>query len=681
MMNLKMTFLFLSISLTISGQINENSSWMDFIHELADSETDNSLIETLTEELSYLADNPFNLNTTTKKQLEQLPFLSAIQIENLLYYLYKYGEMQSVYELKNVEGMDIQTITYLLPFIYVSHEEKQENINPKHVIKYGKQEFLLRSDYCFQKKAGYRIPSEEELAKNPNKHYLGENYYLSAKYGFTYKDKIQFGITGEKDAGEAFWNDSHKGFDFYSAHFVLKKTGIIKALYFGDYKASFGEGLVLNTDFITGKTSGITNVNKSNQGIKRHFSTNEIDYFRGIALALESGNYNFNILYSCKNSDATVNDSEIISLKTDGYNRTEKDLEKKNRAELNLYGGNFVWNNGIFNFGTTAVYYDFGGKKLSPEIKPYNLFYLRGENNFNGSINYGFRQKKYTFQGETAISENNAWATINNFQYNPASFVAIVLSYRNFRKDYQSHYARSFGESSSVQNESGIYSGIRLKIIKNLEISTFIDSFKFPWLKYGIDMPSEGYDFFLQLNYRPVHNLTMNFRYREKTKSKNHTFEKATMTSIVPYNQDKFRYQAVYQSSVIKSVFQVDYTQYAESNLSGSRGWMISQTTGYFSKKTPIQIDLGCMYFNISDWNSRLYAYEKNILYAFSFPVFYGEGLRTYSVLKINFTKNLYLQTKLALTHYFDRNTIGSDLEMIEGKNKSDINFLMRVKF
>ena len=671
---------FSTISYTLS--VAQNSEWMEYVEELSDSEAGSDYIENLFDELSYLSENPFNLNTVTKPDLERLPFLSELQIENLLYYVYKYAPVQSIYELRNVEGLDMQTINRLLPFVYAEEVKSQEHINPKDVFRYGKHEMLLRSDYCFQKKAGYHTPDEEELLKNPNKHYLGENYYLSARYSFSYKNKIQFGLAGEKDAGEAFWNEQHKGFDFYSIHLAIKDIGIVKSLLLGDYKASFGQGLVLNTDFIMGKTSDVSNINKKNSGIKRHFSTNEIDYLRGAALTLGINNCTIDILYSHKQADATVTDTEIISFKTDGYNRTYKDLEKKNQAELNLYGANFQWKTAGFNAGATAVYYDFGGKALSPTPQAYNLFYLRDKDSYNVGINYGFQRKFLFFQGETAMSKNNSYATINTLQFNPASFIAFVASYRDYRKDYQSHYGRAFAEGSTVQNESGFYFGTDIKLKKSLKFAAYIDAFKFPWLKYGVNMPSEGNDFLLQISYRLRNDWDMNLRYKDKIKEKNYTPDKAQMTSILPYEQKKIRYQLNYNNSTgFKSRLQLDYTLYTETDNQDSKGWMIAQSIGYQHSRFPFQLDGGIAYFKTDDWNARMYAYEKNILYAFSFPAFYGEGFRTYSVLKINILKNITFYAKIAWTHYFDRNEIGSDLEKIDGKNKTDGNLLLKIKF
>ncbi|MDR1369050.1 MAG: helix-hairpin-helix domain-containing protein, partial [Dysgonamonadaceae bacterium] len=393
-------FLFLCFS-AWSQTPEKNTSWMEYLEELSENEMESSLIENLYEELSFLSEHPFNLNTATKQDLERLPFLSEIQIENIQYHIYKYGPLNTIYELKNIDGLDFQTIQYLLPFVLVELENKPEPLSMKNVLKYGKSDLLVRMDNSLQQKAGYIEADNEEKELHPNRFYLGEPYYLSVRYGFQYKDKIQLSFTGEKDAGEAFWNRHHKGFDFHSANLSLKNFGIVEGLYLGDYRVSFGQGLVLNTDFSMGKTSDVSNIGKKNSGIKRHFSTNENDFFRGVAVNLKLKKTNLYLFISHRDLDAGVDGNSISNFKTDGYNRTYNDLEKRHKAEMNTGGLNLQWKNESFQIGTTATIYNFGGKELNPELKPYNFFYLRDKSNYNMSADYSFQRKKLLFQGET----------------------------------------------------------------------------------------------------------------------------------------------------------------------------------------------------------------------------------------------------------------------------------------
>lgn len=662
---------------------NDNSPWMRYLEEIAESESNEISVENLFEELSYLSENPFNLYTVTKTDLERLPFLTDNQIENLLYYIYKYSPLLSIYELKNVKDLDMQTISCLLPFVYIG-DMPQTTSNPsfKKVVRYSGQELQIRSDYCFQEKAGYTNTAKEEKEASPGKYYLGENYYLALKYGFRYKEKIQFGLVAEKDAGEAFFNEYHKGFDYYSFNLVLKNIGKIQSLYLGDYRLSFGQGLVANNDFAIGKTSDVLNINKKNQGLKRHFSTSESDYLRGIASSFSLKNTDIHIFFSFRKNDATTDSSNIYSFKTDGYNRTLKDLEKKNQASTYLYGSNVQWQNNSFSTGITAIYYSFGNKELNPEMKPYNAYYLRGKNNFNIGFNYSWKRKKYTLEGETAFSPNGGMATINNLVFNPVSAVGLAFSYRDYKKDYQAHYARSLTESSSVQNESGFYTGIHFKLIKHCQIKTYIDIFSFPWLKYGIDLPSTGTDALLQIDYQNSSNLTMGLRYKYKNKYQNVANDSSPVKMILPYRQHKIRYQVNYQNANgLSANIQINYSLYDSNHKVPETGTSFSASLGYNPEKQFFRTDFGIIYFNTSSWETRINMYEKNILYSFNYPNFSGQGWKYYTILKFNISKKLIIQTKFSALQYFDRDKIGSGTEEIDGKQKFDIYCLLRFKF
>ena len=518
---MRILFFFISLLFIVMGskaQITENNTeWMQYLEEMTDSEERNpDDIEQLFDELSYLSEHPFNLQTVTKQDLERLPFLTDIQIENLLYYIYKYGPLVDNYELKNVEAFDFQTITYLLPFVYVGEPDKNSgDFQGKNRNRQAKQDLLLRSDYTFQKKAGYEKVSEEERSANPNKYYLGEPYYLSFRYGYQYGN-IQLGIIGKKDAGEAFWNKHYKGFDYYAVNLNIKNTGIIEDLHIGDYRLSFGQGLVMNTNFFPGKTSDVRNINLKDRGVKRHISTNENNYFRGVAGTINYKNTQFRLFYSHRNQDANADSLFIYSFKTDGYHRVPNDILKKHTARIDMGGTHIQWRNNSFRIGFTGIYYSFGGKELNPTPQPYNLFYLRGKDNFNFGLNYEYRDRKISFQGETAVDALGNPATINNLSINPISTIDWILSYRNYTRDYNAFYGKAFGESSTVQNETGFYTGIRFYPLRKWELSAYIDYFRFPWLKYGINSPSSGTDGLIRLVYKHNSQLQMNLRYKYK---------------------------------------------------------------------------------------------------------------------------------------------------------------------
>ena len=142
--------------------------WEELVEQLMDEDENSSFQwDTHFEELSELRENPININTATKEQLERFPFLSDQLVENILYYLYKYGPMLTRNELWMIEDIDRQTIHYLLPFIYFETPEKEQyKPNIKRILKYGKQELSTRVDIPFYTKAGYQQYPAETLKKN-----------------------------------------------------------------------------------------------------------------------------------------------------------------------------------------------------------------------------------------------------------------------------------------------------------------------------------------------------------------------------------------------------------------------------------------------------------------------------------------------------------------------------------
>lgn len=667
-----------------SQNIYSVDKWMEYMEELASETEDEARIENLYTDLSYLAEHPFELNSVTENELKRLPFLSDQQIASLLTYRTKYEKLVTLYELKNMEGIDFDTISLLLPFVYIGDiSVNKRPFSVKNLLKYGSNELQIRYDKCFQQKKGYCSYPDSILQQYPNRKYLGEPFYHHLRYSYAFDDRLQLGIVAEKDAGEPFWNSYHKGYDFYSVHLFFKDMNKwLKSLAIGDYKVSFGQGLVISNDFTPGRSSIVAQAERRTNGFRRHFSTNENDYFRGMASTMALKQFYISLFYSYRKLDAGVDNNEVSSFKTDGLHRLERDWEKKHTIPMQTYGGNVRYEDSNFSFGITALSYSFGKYRIQPDPKPYNLFYFRGNDNINMSVNYMLKTKKVKFYGETAISSNKAVATLNAFQLTPVSYLSLLVLHRYYDRRYQAFFGNAFGQNSSVQNEQGVYAGMQWTPFAHFKLSMYADVFRFPWLKYGVDAPSSGQEYMVQLDADPGKNFAWYLRYKYRKKEKNRTLENESTLNILPYSQQRFRLQFLYG---IRSVWilktSADCVYYDEWKGKRSLGWMISQGAGWKPSNLPFQSDIYMAYFHTDDYYSRINSYEKNILYAFNMPSFYGRGIRLSFSFRWNILDKLSLSAKLGHTYYADRNVIGTDQEEIEGHNKTDLYVLLRYKF
>jgi hypothetical protein len=665
-----------------SQEINTADKWIEHIEELQEnSEENDESIENLYDELSYLSENPLNLNLATFEELRKIPFLSDIQIMNILDYRRKQSEFVSIYELKNIRFLDMQTIELILPFVYAGEIDKTLSFNIKNLLKYGKNELMLRYDRCLNEKKGYAEYPDSILEKYPNRKYIGEPFYSSMRYSYSFDNHLQAGFVAEKDAGEAFLNKRRKGLEYYSIHALLKDIGKIRSLTIGDFKASFGQGLVISNDFTPSRSSILSQAERRNNGFRRHYSTNENDFFRGAASTISLGKFDISAFYSTRKADASITEENtILSFKTDGIHRTEGDLEKKHLVNIRTTGGNIRYITPQFFIGMTALTCSFGGLSVEPDPKPYNKFYFRGKRNSNISLDYKWRRGRIDIYGETAFSQNGAAATLNALQWSASSGLNALILYRYYDRRYQAFYGNAFSQSSTVQNEEGLYISMQWTPVPYWRFSGYADFFRFPWLKYGIDAPSSGREYMLQADFNKIKNTTVSARYRFRQHEKNIT--EGHEASVKPVDRHRVRLQITHRSSGSMTFrTTVEGNVYDENIASPSRGWTISQHAGWKNTTSPVLLDAYAAYFKTSDYDSRIYSTEKNMLYSFSMPSFYGEGLRLSAILRYNFSPRLYLAVKAAWTHYYDRDTIGTDTEEIEGKNKTDLYVQLRWNF
>lgn len=657
--------------------------WREYVDELATDTEEEERIEALYTELSYRAEHPFDLNRATEEELKKLPFLSDWQIKDLLAYRMRCGAFLTLYELKNLPSMDFQTIELLLPFVHIGELTVDNSLfTVNSLLKQSTNELQIRYDRCFQQKKGYASYPDSVLQHYPNRGYRGEPFYTSLRYTYAWKDRIQAGLVAEKDAGEPFWNSYHKGYDFYSAHLVIKDFGWLKNLSVGDYKVSFGQGLVISHDFSPGRTALITQVERRSHGFRRHFSTNETDFMRGVASTLTWKQIDLSLFYSYRKMDAGIDSLTFTSLKTDGLHRLQRDWEKRRTVSMRTYGGNLQYATPHVCFGITALSYSFGSLRMQPDPKPYNLYYFRGTQNWNASVNYLLKNNRLKLYGETALSANGGVATLNALELTPASYISLLALYRKYSRRYQAFFGNAFSQNSTVQNEQGVYLGFQLVPFAHWKMAAYADFFRFPWLKYGIDAPSAGEEYSVQIEYMPRSEFSTSFRYKYKQKEKNDTGGKSQALSIRPYSQQRFRWQLSYilhPAWRLKSA--ADGILYREGKGKTSKGILLSQSVGWQPDGLPLQGDLYGAWFHTDDYATRLSAYEKNLLYAFNRPSFYGTGIRIACSFRWNIGRKFSLSFKLAHTYYTDRDRIGTDQEEIEGSSKTDIYTLVRWKF
>jgi hypothetical protein len=382
-------------------------------------------------------------------------------------------------------------------------------------------------------------------------------------------------------------------------------------------------------------------------------------------------------------SDSLFDDLEFVtSINLTGLHRTNSEIAKKNALTEKILGSNLRYRNRNFQFGVAGIFQGYD-KDYSKSIQPYNQFDFRGKNMFSLSADYSWVIKNFNFFGETSRSSyNGSWANLHGVLFSLDSRASFSILYRNYQRGYQTLYNTGFSEGSNTQNESGIYAGLKLKLSSAWTVNSYVDLFKFPWMKYQVDAPSTGHEFMIQPSYKPNKQLEIYGRFREQLRQKNSRDSDGTVTQIEDVVQRNYRLNVSYAVSeffTIKS--RIEYVTINRKSNTPEKGLIISQDVLFKPKKLPFDLALRYVLFDTDSYDTRIYSYENNALYVFAVPSYYYQGSRAYAMIRYSFLRHCDLWVRYGVFIYNNRSSIGSGAEEISGSKKSDITVQLRVKF
>jgi len=674
---------------------DEVSNSTQFLIEniVADSELENFDFGTQFEYLEEYQKNPLDLNNSTEEELTDFGLFSAIQIQSLLLYRKRYGQIFSLYELQGVPTFDVKTIVRLTPYISVSATKEIEKLNFIKMFKYSRHQIFAR----------YQRLLETQKAYTTGTRYLGSPDKLYLRYRMTYKDRMSFGLTMEKDAGEEFFTGSNKqGFDYYSGHFYLKKVSKnVHSIALGDFQAFFGQGLTIWGGFGIRKGAQVLNVKRISLPIRPFTSVNEALFLRGAAAHfqfLKEKNLEVTVFGSLRQRDAnlgSIADSliedidalqEIGSLQETGLHRTPGEIEDKNQiiqatsgARVRYTGKSWhVAGNFVHNYLLGNDWRPISLKKENPSLYQKNQF--SGYQTMNASLDYSFRYRNLQFFGETAVNEKGAIATINSIMAELDPRISFVALYRYYAPTYYTLSGNAFGESSNTSNESGFYLGLESRLGKGVKFSSYFDFFQFPWLRYQVDAPSKGYEIFGKLEYSPNYFITAYAQYRFEQKGKNISGNTTRIDQIINNDKHNLRFHFAYDVSKQFSLrSRVEFSFY--KNHEFNQGFVVYQDLIFKPSIIPLKVQLRLAFFDTDSYDTRIYAYENDVLYAFSVIPYYGQGLRYYFNLSYKINRNFSVWLRFSQTYYADRTVISSGLGEIQGRTRSEIKIQVRAKF
>ena len=683
-MDRKLKYIFLSLSFMVvfhfgfsQNKEEEKSKQIEqAIESIAQSDEVEITNSVELEDITRNAEHPININTATTEELEQLNMLDFNQIQNILLYRKQNGYFVSNFELAAVEGMTAETIEALTPFVIF--KIPSDSIANLH--KNLEQRMIMRAKTSFPQAKGYSSPSAGKGAA-----YLGMPVSLYSRYHLEIPGKFEIGFIADNDAGEEFFRGSNKiGFDYYSGYISWKGQGIIRQVIVGDFLLGIGQGVNFWSGYGLGKSGNALGIMKSGRGIRPSTSTDENRFFRGISATLGCGPFKLALFYSNKNrdanivSDAVANSQYFTSLQTSGYHRTLSEVEDEKSVNEQLVGGYSELKFRKFRIGALFAYQQFGSA-MDRGTSPYKAKSFSGSDNFNLGIDYQLALARVQFFGEAGVSKSLKPAVVQGFVWHAHPQINWAVYYRYFDPGFQTFYGSSLSESSGNRNESGLYTGLLLYPLPKVKVSCYIDIYHFPWLTYSTMAPENGSDYMAQVEVTLSRKLSLYLKGKFESKP-----QKTSSTTGLSADYDemttKLRVQADYVfSNKLTLRSRVEYAGYS-FNHANENGFLLFQDF-LFAPFKKLHMGFRYAWFSTDGYNSRIYAYEDDLLYSFSIPEFHGTGHRIYLNLKWSACKWITGYLKAGCTIHQGVSSWGSGNDLTYGNNRIEVKGQLYFRF
>ena len=627
-------------------------------------------------EIVHLLDNPVNINSADLDVLVTAGLISRGQLLGINSYRKLYGDLVSIYELQAVPGFDYETVRRLLPHVQVMAGIKDRLLESR-AINRGRHSLNLLTGSILERSRGYLGNQSEQPT------YTGSPLRVRLQYNYESRH-VQFGLTGDKDAGEPFFSQSNrKGFDSYNYHlFIRNASRWVPVVAIGNFNYGLGQGLISGGAFSLGKGPVLQSIWRAPATIRPIRSSNENQYKNGFAAILQPFR-DFRILLALSSVQRDANiavRSEpggeqrrvFTSLQSSGLHRSASEIEDRKSIKHRNAAMGIRFDRKQLQLGLNFSWHQFNIPQ-SPGHTLYNQGRLRGRELLNTSADFNILLGTWKLFGEIALSGSSAAAGTLSALVSLNPRTDLVLNVRSFSKGFTTIESSAFSESSSPRNETGIFTGTRIKPGGRWEFTAFIDVWRHSHPTFQSDLPSAGHEVLLKAEYKVRHSINVYAQLKLKQREITIRIPDRKTESLASTRKVTLRLHM--ETHVNKSVVlrtRAEFSRYRGAESSKSHGVLLLQDVLVQPLSWPVHVSGRIALFDVTDYNARIYAYESDYTGLFGIPPYYGTGLRTYINIRWRASRKLRLDARLSRWKYSNQTSIGSGYDTINGNKKTE---------
>ena len=261
--------------------------------------------------------------------------------------------------------------------------------------------------------------------------------------------------------------------------------------------------------------------------------------------------------------------------------------------------------------------------------------------------NAGVSQRSLAKETPVAVDEKLNSGFIIGFIKSIDPRLDIAFKYRNISKGFRSFQSSAFTQNTEANNEQGKSITVNFKVNSTTKIEGYADHFINYWPQYYNDGIRRGNIISIQYSWDPNKKTSYYIRLQSKEKDNNGKLNNNKTNLLGKERISNYRIHfsfSPYQSITVR--YRTELSVYTGEFKHTERGFLSYLEIIYKPMLKPYSISARLSGFETGGYNSRIYAYERDILYYYAIPALQNLGFRNYILVNYKISKQLQIWLK-----------------------------------
>ena len=457
--------------------------------------------------------------------------------------------------------------------------------------------------------------------------------------------------------------------------FQSESKRINNQIILGDYEFRFASGILLGSQSFSSPTQGMR-VRRSLSAVKGKSSSDENRPHRGIALSSEWNDFSVNFALSRRNVDSTLDSDHegkafISSFGSTGLHRSDGELDRRKSTLRSEAIINLEYEKWGHSKHLSISIAGLRGNWSIPwaSSQRIDLNGIEDSRFFGGqSLALSTHWSRVYLSGEWARTNQNARAGNATLKYSSRK-ITFSAGFRNYSSRFYSPFAGAYDRNGiAANNEKGILFSARFKPVSRASLLLAYDHFESKERTYFHPVPIRVSDLHLHLESKNLESFESRLRFRSRRLNRiaNPHEEKTVQTDL------RLRWALTEDLKWTNNLFWKKFSS-TKNDTAVQHGLLYSSDLAWQSDMKIFV--LGLRTFKVDAFDARVFNYEANISDYFYIPAYSGSGYRLFTMISLRPNSGIRLEIKWSLWNYFDRDSIGSGNQGIQGSTLNSLRF------